>query len=209
MKTLFIEAKSNIEIKIPAGELKKLPKKVGIITTIQHLHKLDSIKKQLKKAVIGGQILGCKVHSAERIKNKVDAFLYIGSGKFHPIAVALKTEKDVFVFNPNTKKMKKLDKEIIKSYTDRRRGALIKFLSSKNIGILVSTKTGQMNIKRALELKKKKDKNYYLFAFDTVRFDELENFPFIQCWVNTACPRIADEKKGIINIEEIYEMQNA
>ena len=209
MKKLFIEAKASIDIKLPSREMRKLPKRVGLVTTIQHLHKLKDVKKQINDSVIGGQVLGCNAGNADRIKGKVDAFLYIGSGQFHPIEVAMKTGKDVFAYNPFTKKMKKLDKKLIKDYEGRKRGALIKFLSSKNIGILVSTKTGQMDMKRALKLKKKgdkTDKNHYLFAFDTLRFEELENFPFIQCWVNTACPRIADEKKGIINITDIPEL---
>ena len=51
--------------------------------------------------------------------------------------------------------------------------------------------------------KKKKDKNYFIFAFDTLNISDLENFPFIDCWVNTACPRIADERKNMINISDI------
>ena len=33
------------------------------------------------------QILGCDTTAAEKIKDKVDAYLYIGTGKFHPIAL--------------------------------------------------------------------------------------------------------------------------
>jgi len=38
-----------------------------------------------------------------------------------------------------------------------------------------------------------KDKEVYLFISDTVDFSQLENFPFIDCWVNTACSRIMDD----------------
>ena len=67
----------------------------------------------------------------------------------------------------------------------------------------MSTKHGQSRIEKALELAKKKDKEYYIFAFDTLNLSDLENFPFIQCWVNTACPRISEDKGNIVNIEEI------
>ena len=81
---------------------------------------------------------------------------------------------------------------------------MVKFYSSKNIGILVSTKTGQNRFKDAVNLKKKlKDKDCYLFAADIIDLNQLENFPFIECWVNTACPRIADDRTGIVNIDEI------
>ncbi|MBU4283524.1 MAG: diphthamide synthesis protein, partial [Nanoarchaeota archaeon] len=88
-------------------------------------------------------------------------------------------------------------------------GALIKFLSSKEIGVILTTKPGQEQLKEAFELKNKfKDKNFYFLIFDTIDFNQLENFPFIECFVNTACPRIAlDDSikigKAIINLEDI------
>jgi len=76
---------------------------------------------------------------------------------------------------------------------------------------LITTKPGQNNLKKALELKsndKYKDKNFYFFLDDTVNFAELENFNFIDCWINTACPRIAFDDsikmiKPILNIIEL------
>ena len=209
MKLLHIPAKSNLEIKIPASELKKakLPKKIGLVTTIQHLHQLPTLQKQLKGARAGGQILGCNVEAAEKIKGKVDAFLFIGTGEFHPIAVALKTNKPVFVFNPVSQKLSKLDEQTIADFKQQRKGALLKFLHAKNVGILVSTKHGQQRFAEARKLKqtleKKQNKKCYIFVFDTLDFAQLENFPFIDCWLNTACPRIADGRCDIINWNEL------
>ena len=79
----------------------------------------------------------------------------------------------------------------------------MKFLSSKNIGILVSIKPGQYNLKKAFALKKKlRDKKCYIFLSDNIGAEQLENFPFIECWVNTACPRIADNL-NVVNISEL------
>ncbi len=207
MRGIFIEAKYLGDItKAVEKSLKFLPKKVGLVTTAQHKHELKKAKKIIedngKKAVIGGQILGCDASAAKKIKNKVDAFLYIGSGRFHPIEVALETKKKVIMANPLTNEAKVLEKDIIGKLKKKQKGALIKFLSSKEIGILVSTKPGQKKLKKAMELKKKlKDKNCYIFMADTINPAEFENFPFIECWINTACPRFADEKKGVINYE--------
>lgn len=207
MKTLFIEAKYKEEIILDKNIINKLPKRIGLVSTVQFTNQLKDIKKQLKnkKVFIGkgkqkydGQILGCDYSAAESIKDKVDCFLYIGSGQFHPLG--LKSKK-IFTFNPLTKEFKELTKEI-EIYKKRRKGAYLKFLSAKNIGIIISTKPGQYKLKKAIELKKKlKNKNSYLFIADDININELENFPFIECWVNLACPRI--EGKGIINIEEI------
>ncbi|MFH1055925.1 MAG: diphthamide synthesis protein, partial [Candidatus Altiarchaeota archaeon] len=75
---------------------------IGLIATVQHLNRLDDVKKVLeskgKKVKVGGQILGCRHDNA--IKLKVDCYLYLGSGRFHPIGVALKTDKPVYMLNP-------------------------------------------------------------------------------------------------------------
>ncbi len=209
MKTLFIHAKSNEEI-LPAVKkaLKQLPKKIGLVTTIQHRHKLKDAKKLLEKhkktAVIAGTVLGCDVSAAKRIEKKVDAFLYIGTGEFHPLGIALETKKKVIIANPSSNAVSKVKKEDIENIKKKRKGSYLKFLTSKNIGILVSTKPGQNKLKEALALKKKlKDKNCYIFIADEIIPEQFENFPFIECWVNTACPRIADSAKRMVNIDDI------
>lgn len=203
MKVVHIHAKSTADVKLTDTAINALPAKIGVVTTIQHLHKLDEVISQLKEAVKGGQVLGCNADSAKQISDNVDAFLFIGSGEFHPIAVALETGKKVFKWNPDTKQLSIVKEEDVEKYRRRKQGALIRFLSSDRIGILVSVKHGQNRIQKALELAAKKDKEYYIFAFDTLNISDLENFPFIQCWVNTACPRIADEKPNIVNLNEI------
>ncbi|MBN2111578.1 diphthamide synthesis protein [Candidatus Woesearchaeota archaeon] len=207
MRTLFIEAKSNAELKLSKEQIKKLPKKIGIATTIQHLHRIKEVQKQIPGSIMAGQILGCNASSARKIKNEVDAFLYVGSGVFHPIEIAIETGKEVFCFNPFTKVLSKIDEKEIGKYRKKKMASLARFLSSEKIGILVSTKPGQNRMKDALKLAERKDREYYIFAFDTLNELDLENFPFIKCWVNTACPRIADEKARIVNIDDLKELE--
>jgi len=84
MKTLFLESRYNGKIDFNNIEISKLPERIGLITTVQFVDFLDSIKKFLtnknKKIIIGkgkqsyeGQILGCDSSSAENIKNKVSS----------------------------------------------------------------------------------------------------------------------------------------
>ena len=148
MKTLFIHAKSN-EAVLPAVEkaVKLLPKKIGIVTTIQHRHKLKEVKKLLekkgKKVFTAGIVLGCDVSNAKKIEKKVDAFLYIGTGEFHPLGIALETKKPVFAANPSSKNVSKIKKSDIEKIKKKTKGTYLKFLTAKKIGILVSTKPGQ------------------------------------------------------------------
>jgi len=211
MKKLLIEARWNRDVRpVIEKAIEKSPKTVGLITTAQHKHQLKEIKQMIEKAgkhaVVGGQILGCDVSAAKKIEKEVDAFLYIGSGEFHPLGVALETSRRVIIANPLTHEVGEIRKEDIERYKKKQKGALLKFLSSKEIGIIVSTKPGQEKLKKAFELKKRlKDKNCYIFAGDVIKEEDLEDFPFIECWVNTACPRFADEKKGVINYGLVEE----
>ena len=217
MKTLFIE--SRYKGKITLGKIKtdKFPKNIGLITTVQFVDHLNKIKNYLinknKKVFVEkgnqkypAQILGCDLSAGDKIKNKVEAFLYIGDGKFHPLGLAIKTNKDVFCFNPFNNHFSKIKKQEIADYKKTLKVKKIRFLSAENIGILVSTKPGQNNLKKALNLKKqleKKDKRCCIFISDTLNLNELENFPFIDFWVNTACPRMEGDSKDIINVEEV------
>lgn len=213
MKTLFIEAKSKtkIEVKHLLKHLQKLPDELAIATTAQHIQQISKVKKQLEAAgkkvslVKGkhskheGQILGC-----DKPKIKEKAVLFIGTGNFHS---AVFGKRDVFILNPENNNFYRFDKKELEKCEKRKKGALIKFYSSKNIGVLISLKPGQLSL-ATLSLKNRfRNKNFYYLLFDTLNMNELENFPFIECFVNAACPRIIEDaaqfNKAIINIEDI------
>lgn len=223
MKKLFIEAKYNGKIELDNNSIKKLPDKIGLVSTVQFADSLGLVKKQIekiknKKALIGkskqkyaGQVLGCDVSSAEKIAKEVDCFLYVGAGNFHPVEIAVKTKKPVFKFNPFSKKFEKMDEKEIEKIEKRKKGAYLKFLSSENIGILVSTKYGQNKINEAIEFKTKlKNKNCYILIFDTLDLNQIENFNFIDCFVNTACPRLREDfdsiSKPLVNLEDLENL---
>ncbi len=200
MKKLFIPAYSTIDIE-PLIKKIKLKQKLGLVSSVQFLPQLKKANKILKNSIIGGQILGCNVKNAIKIKNKVDAFLYIGSAYFYPIEIAVKTSKPVYIANPFTQKVSKVSE---KETEKIKKVKLLKFYSAKTYGILVSIKPGQYKLKEALTLQKKL-LNSYIFIFNNFNENELENFPNIDFWVNTACPRI--ESKKIINLEDLSKLR--
>ena len=56
------------------------------------------------------------------------------------------------------------------------------------------------------------NKKFYVFITDNVSFSDMENFNFIQCWINTACPRIGMEdaletNNSILNAEEALSLK--
>ena len=223
MKILMVEGRYKGKINLSNLATDTLPKNIGLATTVQFLDFVDEIKQFLenkgknifvdkKKQKYEGQLLGCDIGGAEQIKDKVDAFLYIGTGKFHPLGIALSIDKDVFCYDPISALQSKIIKAEVEKYNRKRKAAYMKFLEATEIGILVSLKPGQNNFKKAVELKKQlEDKNCYIFAFDTLDFSQVENFPFIQCWVNTACNRILDDygkfPKPLVDLSDIEKME--
>jgi 2-(3-amino-3-carboxypropyl)histidine synthase len=209
MKTLFIESKAKIlEVSFDTSSL---PKRVGLVATIQYIDELPKITEFLKtkciKAFVGGQVLGCDSSSADKLAKKVDAFLYVGSGEFHPIGVAIRTGKRVFKLHPESMVISEIGQQDIDAIQKKKQGMLAKFHSSKVIGVLLTTKSGQSTVqggrKRAEQIAEKfPDKKFYYFICDTLDPRETDNFPFIECWLNTMCPRMMEDIK-VLNIEDI------
>lgn len=208
MKKLFIHANADQEISIPTELLTKLPKRVGILTTIQHLEKITPDLFPEKEVVIGGQILGCNANNAVAIKEKVDAYLYIGSGRFHPLAIKMATEKEVFTLNPFTNEFNQITQDDLKRIEQKKKAGYLKFLTSNNIGLMITTKPGQEGLERAKALEMlEPNKNYYYFIADMITPNAMENFPFIECLVNTGCPRITEDdfQRPIINLQDLID----
>lgn len=223
MKIMMVESRYKGEINLSNLDVSVLPEKIGLATTVQFLDFVDEIKEYLEsngKVVFidkmrqkyEGQLLGCDTGGAEKIKDNVDAFLYIGTGMFHPLGITFNVDKDVFCYDPISAVLSKIDRAEIERHKKKRKGAYMKFLEATEIGILVSLKPGQNNFKKAVELKERLNgKNCYILAFDTLDFGQVENFPFIQCWVNTACSRILDDyekfPKPLVDLSDIEKME--
>jgi len=215
----YKEIREKFDIKPLLKKISIKEKKIGLISTLQFIDSLEEVKEFLEKSGkiirIGkgrsydGQILGCDVSSAKSIENDVDAFLYIGSGNFHPLGLALKTEKPVYFLNIEKNKLENL-KELKEKFLKQRYVAIALAKHAKTFGILVSVKPGQMNLKLAKEIKNKLEsdgKKAYILAFNEIKPEKLEGFD-LDCYINTACPRIVidnrtDFKKPILNLDEI------
>jgi len=76
--------------------------------------------------------------------------------------------KEVFCYDPVQKKLSVLGLEQIRGILQRYRGGLLKFLSAKKVGVIVSLKPGQEQMKAALMLEKKYAKKFYYFVDDKI-----------------------------------------
>ena len=205
MKVLFVDARASFDItELKNKILSKFKKgKFGLVANIQFLPQLEEIKQILPNSIVAGQVVGCNVLNTIKIKDKVDAFIYIGSAYFYPIEIAAKTKLPVYIANPLTNEISLVSKKEVEEYEKKKKGKILKFLSIKKIGILVSTKPGQENMKLALMIKEKLNKESVIGISNTLNPESLENFSDVEYWINTACSRIEHPK--IINFEDIPE----
>lgn len=206
MEILNLETRYQGEIKLPKILIDGLPNKIMIATTVQFLGFLPQIQSQLKSKEIHlfkskhgfhpGQILGCDTF---KVQKDIEAFLYIGDGLFHPTALLI-NQKPVYTYNPFSEKYSKLSAKEINQYRIKKKVQLSQFYAADKIGIIVSSKPGQNALSKALEFRDriKHQKETFLFITNYVSLPELENFPFIDTWVNTACPRI-----DLLHMDEI------
>ncbi len=199
---------------------------ISIVTTVQHIHQLDNIRKFYeengKNVIIGkpfgfakapGQILGCDIGSAASVDKEVDAHVYFGGGMFHPLGALLQTSKPFFAIEPFENKMARID-GLRDTYKKRSRGKIMGSLEARNFGILVSTKNGQHNMNLAKVLKKKiegQGLNAEILVANTFDFDSINNMLEFDALVNTACPRIGIDdidrtRKPLLSANELMEV---
>lgn len=184
-------------------KLKKF-KKIGIITSVQFVKATDKVKDYLKSVgkevyihkslKYPGQILGCNVDAAKKIENKIDCFLYIGAGKFHPLGAAINTKKPVFSLDLEKNNLYSLEIEKRK-FLRKKAWHDSNLEDAKSVGIIVCWKKGQEKINEARGLKKElenKGKQVSILAFDEFKKEKIEGLKF-DILINLACPRLDDE----------------
>lgn len=238
MKLTFLKAHYGINFTVPETFTNTLHerfkegknKNLAVFSAVQFRPYLKQVQELLKKegftsetskpfrTSIEGQMLGCDSYkdSLKLDLEGIDGFVYIGDGYFHPNALLLAQEyekeiKPVILMNVVQQITEVIDKKHIEKYIKKKKGCLSKFHISEDIGVFVTTKWGQEYKKTALKLEEMyPEKNFYFFIGDNFLDYEMENFPFIECWVNTACPRIGQDdilrhKKPVVNIKDIWK----
>lgn len=196
----------------PLQKLKQLKGRIGLVTSIQYVKLLPEIKKELGDKVVydkalayPGQVLGCHSGAALKIEKNVNHIVFVGEGRFHAINVALTTKKPTYILYLNGE-LEKITKKQIIEYEKKYWTRLSKAAEARKYGIIITTKPGQ-NFGDAEKIQQLIP-NSYVFVGDTITPHELRNYSDIDCWINTACPRISIDDyenydKPIINSSEI------
>lgn len=222
--TIYVEARATAKVGLTVEKALPLLEdwhKIGLVTTVQHVQTLDNVREFLlhagKIVIIGdsqrtnypGQVVGCDYSNAESIARDVEAFVFIGGGRFHALGVALSTFRPTIVADPYEKKAYSVDEEA--RLILRQRWANIEDArKGKTFAVLVGLKPGQRRLEEALLMKDKLEKygrKTYLFVVRNIYPEVLMEFSGVDAYVNTACPRISfddapDFRKPLLTMSE-------
>ena len=171
--------------------------KTGLVTTVQHAHLVPVMEAFLKahgiavgvaggsgRTPLPGQVLGCSFEAAKIPGTEI--ILFVGTGHFHPIGIALATGKRVIALDPLAGTVEEVSGGAL---LRRRFAAIEKAREATTVGIIVSSKSGQNRIGLARRLAGLRG-NAVLVMMCEVSPGELLNLGF-GAYVNTACPRLA------------------
>lgn len=202
-----------VEMRDPGGDVErlativtetKLPKRLGLVASVQHLDLVEPLRAALarhgfevlvgsgdRRLAYAAQALGCNYTGAEAIASQVDAFLFLGTGQFHPIGLAFAVDRPVHALDPLQGEM---EPPIDRGALIRKRQLVVAGVrDARRWGILVSTFAGQNRSPTALSLQSKARARGWdaeILLFDRLDGRDLEGRAF-DAYVNTACPRIA------------------
>lgn len=223
MKVAHFRVQADADVTLPQSVLDKLSGNVALFTTAQLLHRYEDIAKQLVDAGLvvvriktihtrePGQLLGCNLQSFSEYTDKsFDCILYVGDGLFHPKALMWKNDVPAVMYDPFSQVEYVATLDEVARVRKKHAAALSVFHMAKVVGVIIPLKPGgQMYAKWALELKELyPDKTFVNLVDYNVDFAGLENFPFCEVFVNTACPRIAFDDAGqlhkpVVNLEDV------
>lgn len=181
-----------------------LPHRLGVVASVQHLDLVSPFSEALtrtgrlvrvgtgdRRLAYPGQALGCNYTGAEAIAPDVDAFLFVGTGRFHPIGLAYAVDRPVWSLDPLRNVLEPpIDRARLVA---RRQLTVAQARDARRWGILVSTFAGQNRTPTALALQERArahGREAEILLFDRLDPHDLEGRG-LDAYVNTACPRIA------------------
>jgi len=220
MKILHIPAKYTQPFALPQELAQRLPSPIILFTTIQFIDALPIIKKQLedagKKVILRrprhtrheGQLLGCSTN----LSLEYDV-LYIGTGLFHPKSLVLRNNITIHTYNPLSGEQQSYTSDAANSIRKKVKGAYTAFLMAKHVGILITLKPGQQKAYMTEKLAEQyPEKTFYYFVDNTFSLASLQDFPFIDMFLNTMCERMGYDDMDVegltvLNIEDLWALR--
>jgi len=185
--------------------------RVGLIASLQEVRALPRLSAELSKRGFEvhmggpsrgtqhrGQVLGCNLAAVREVENKVDAFIYVGGGDFHPMGAALATGKKVYVVDPYLGELRDVEK-LKRRVLHKRFGAIERARGARSFGLLLSTKPGQIRMDQALRYREiliSSGFDVTLLSSDLLDPTRLVIYD-VDAFVNFGCPRLALEDDAL------------
>ncbi len=208
---ILIDAFDDVEFDSVAKKCAEIlsGKTVALVTDSQHLHQMEKVKEILTnngvKVKIGkgggqlndGQVFGCEFYPATKLKEEVDAYVFLGQSNFHASGIALSTNMPTYVLDPYFNEVREVT-EFAQKLKKKATLAIFKAAEAKSFGIIVGLKEGQLSKLFALKFKKeleKEGKTVQLFALTDITGERLNNLKGIDAFIQVACPRISTDNQ--------------
>lgn len=184
-------------------------KKISLVTDSQHLHQMDKVNGILTNGGIevkigkgkgqlnDGQVFGCEFYPATELKDKVDAYVFLGQSNFHAAGIALSTNMPTYVLDPYFNEVREVT-EFAQKLKKKATLAIYKAADAQSFGIIIGLKEGQLSKVFALKFKKeleKEGKTVQLFALTDITNERLKNLKGIDAFIQVACPRISTDNQ--------------
>jgi len=184
-------------------------KKISLVTDSQHLHQMDKVNEILTSGGIevkigkgkgqlnDGQVFGCEFYPATELKDKVDAYVFLGQSNFHAAGIALSTNMPTYVLDPYFNEVREVT-EFAQKLKKKATLAIYKAADAQSFGIIIGLKEGQISKVFALKFKKeleKEGKTVQLFALTDITNERLKNLKGIDAFIQVACPRISTDNQ--------------
>ncbi|MDQ3838511.1 MAG: diphthamide biosynthesis enzyme Dph2 [Thermoproteota archaeon] len=202
-----------------ASELEARYNTLSLLTDSQHLNQIDSVKTIFEgygyDIIIGrgkgqlndAQVFGCEFYPAHYLKDRVDAYIFLGQSMFHAAGIAMSTERPTYMLDPYFQEYSEVT-EFARGLQKKAILAIYNALDAKRIGLIIGLKEGQFAQVRALELKRtleKLGKKVQLIALTEVTEERVQNFKLIDAFIQIACPRISTDnhfKKPMLSVPQ-------
>ena len=180
-------------------------RKIGLVTFSQHMHELEAVKGMFEKKgfdvflgednklLEGSQIFGCDFSTVYPMKDKVEAFCFLGESEFHAVGLALAGGKPTYMLDPYLNSVVDM-REAAEERTKRAILAVYKALDARTFGVITGLKEGQKMLGRSRWITKKlemHDRKVLQLAMRDITAERLAPYRDVEAFIQTACPRIS------------------
>lgn len=196
---------------------------IAAVYSVQYKEQFLEILKELKRRRIAianmmmnhidlekWRVIGCDIGLIGEVADKVDGVIVVSGGLFHALGVGLYSGLPTLMVDIPRGEVYNIEREIIR-YRSLIAHNISRARDGDNFGVIVSNKSFQYNYSTAKFIHNyivnKLRKKSVILTLNFINNEELEYFPSIDIFVQTACPRVSIDditsfKRPILNIEQ-------